>query len=198
MGWIIIREIRWSTTSLVTDRRCQRKGAEEDESINQHNPSFEHRDRSTNADDPVQRKQHLPPTSDHESHGSNVSVKNKLIGPSTSAIIGSRRRATLRCGWMSGLTCAREATKGDVYADGRARDPSVRITRIEAIRGCSSRLLETSQVRRATAGSKVNLHEHACDAKWVVCHAAMMVVLDRESAQDGAVVQLSREKSLQV
>ena len=30
---IIIGEIRWSTTSLVTDRRCQRKGAEEDERV---------------------------------------------------------------------------------------------------------------------------------------------------------------------
>ena len=59
-------------------------------------------------------------------------------------------------------------------------------------------LLETSQVRRATAGSRVNLHEHACDAKWVMCHAAVMVVLDRESAQDGVVAQPLREKSLQV
>ena len=31
VGWIIIGEIRWSTTSLVTDCRCQRKVAEEDE-----------------------------------------------------------------------------------------------------------------------------------------------------------------------
>ena len=33
MGWIIIVEIRWSTTSLVTDHRCQRKGAEVDERV---------------------------------------------------------------------------------------------------------------------------------------------------------------------
>ena len=79
------------------------------------------------------------------------------------------------------MTCTREATHGDVYADGGASDPSVRITRIEARGGCSSRLLETSQVRRATAGSRVNLHEHARDAKWVVCHAAVTVVLVRES-----------------
>ena len=122
--------------------------------------------------------------------------KNKLIGPSTSVVFGSRRSATLRCGWMSGVTCRREATHGDVYGDGVARDPSVRITRIEARGGCSSRSLETSQVRRATAGSRVNLHEHACDAKWVVRHAALTVVLDRESAQDGVVAQLLREKSL--
>ena len=44
----------------------------------------------------------------------------------------------------------------------------------------------------------MNLHEHACDAKWVMCHAAVMVVLDRESAQDGVVAQPLREKSLQV
>ena len=133
-----------------------------------------------------------------ECHGSNVSVKNKLIGPSTSVVFGSRRSATLRCGWMSGVTCTREATHGDVYADGGARDPSVRITRIEARGGCSSRLLETSPVRRATVGSRVNLHEHACDAKWVVCHAALTIVLDRESAQDGVVAQPSREQNLQV
>ena len=97
---------------------------------------------------------------------------------------------TLRCGWMSEVTCTREATHGDVYADGGARDPSVIITRIEARGGCSSRLRETLlQVRRATAGSRVNLHEHACDAKWVVCHAAVTVVLDRESAQEGVVAQ---------
>ena len=129
---------------------------------------------------------------------SNVSVKNNLIGPSTSVVFGSRRSATLRCGWMSGVTCTREATHGDVHADGGARDPSVRITRIEARGGCSSRLLEASQVRRATAGSRVNLHERACDAKWVMCHAAVMVVLDRESAQEGVVAQPLREKSLKV
>ena len=44
----------------------------------------------------------------------------------------------------------------------------------------------------------MNLQEHACDAKWVMCHAAVTVVLDRESAQDGVVAQLLREKSLQV
>ena len=59
-------------------------------------------------------------------------------------------------------------------------------------------MLETSHVRRATAGSRVNLHEHACDAKWVVCHAAVTVVLDRESAQEGVVAQPLREKNLQV
>ena len=147
-------------------------------SINQHDPSFEHRDRGTNADDAVQRKS----STCHrgaalECHGSNVSVKNKLIGPSTSVVFGSRRSATLRC--------TREAAHGDVYADGGALDPSVRITRIEVRGGRSSRLLETSRVRRETAGSRVNLHEHSCDAKWVMCHAAVMVVLDRESAQDG-------------
>ena len=36
----------------------------------------------------------------------------------------------------------------------------------------------------------MNLHEHACGAKWVVCHAAVMVVVDRESAQDGVVASL--------
>ena len=104
-----------------------------------------------------------------EYHGSNVSLKKKLIGPSTNVVFGSRRSAALRCGWMSGVTCTREATHGDVYADGGARDPSVRITRTEARGGCSSRLLETSRVRRATAGSRVNLHEHAREAKWAVC-----------------------------
>ena len=89
-----------------------------------------------------------------ESHGSNVRVKNKLIGPDASVVFGSRRSATLRCGWKSGVTCTREATNGDVYAEGGARDPSIKITRVEAKGGCSSRLLETSQVQRATAGSK--------------------------------------------
>ena len=46
-----------------------------------------------------------------ECHGSNVSVKNKLIGPSTSVVFGSRRSATLRAGWMSGEICTREATQ---------------------------------------------------------------------------------------
>ena len=76
VGWIFIGEIRWSTTSLVTDLRCQPKGAVEDErvslrsvrlSINQDNPSIEHRVRGINADDSVQRReQHLPPRSCHE------------------------------------------------------------------------------------------------------------------------------------
>ena len=172
--------------SLVTDRRCQRKGAEEDERVSLRSV----RDRGTNADDAVQRKSSTcHQGAAKECHGSNESVKNKLIGPSTSVVFWSRRSATLRCGWMSGVTCTREATHGDVYADGGARDPSVIITRIEARGGCSSRLRETLQVRRATAGSRVNLHEHACDAKWVVCRAAVTVVLDRESAQEGVVAQ---------
>ena len=78
--------------------------------------------------------------------------------------------------------CQEQAHRQEAQRFGAgARDPSVKITRIEAIRGCSSRLLETStKVRRATTGSMVNVHEHACDAKWVVCHAAVTVVLDRE------------------
>ena len=144
-------------------------------------------DKGTNADDAVQGKSSTCQRgAAMECHGSNVSVKNKLIGPSTSVVFVSRRSATLRCGWLSGVTCTREATHGDVYADGGARDPSVRITRTEARRGCSSRMLETSQVRRATAGSRVNLHEHACDAKWVVRHAAVTVVLDRERVRKTA------------
>ena len=77
---------------------------------------------------------------------------------------------------MSGVTCTREATHGDVYSDETARDPSVRSTRTKARGGCSSRLLETSQVRRATVESRVNLHERARDAKWAVCDAAVMLV----------------------
>ena len=42
------------------------------------------------------------------------------------------------------------------------------------------------------------MHEHARDAKWVMGHADVMVVLDRESAYDGVVAQPSREKSLQI
>ena len=129
-----------------------------------------------------------------ECHGSNVSVKNKLIGPSTSFWEQKKGNTEVQLDVWSDL---HEATHGDVYADGGARDPSVRITRIEA-KGCSSRLLETSQIRRATVGSRVNLHEHACDAKWVVCHSAVTVVLDRESVQDGVVAQPLREKILQV
>ena len=71
---------------------------------------------------------------------------------------------------MSGVTCTREATH----------------------------VTSTQTGRRAAAGSRVNLHEHARDAKWAVCHAAVMVVFDRESAQDGVVAQPLREKSLQV
>ena len=44
----------------------------------------------------------------------------------------------------------------------------------------------------------MNLHELACDAMWVMCHAAVMVVLDRQSAQDGVVAKPLREKNLQV
>ena len=89
-------------------------------SINQNNPSFKYRDRGTNADDAVQRQS----STCHRRaamgcHGSNVSVKNKLIGPSTSVVFGSRRSA-----WMSGVICTREATHGDVHAGGGARDPS--------------------------------------------------------------------------
>ena len=94
--------------------------------------------------------------------------RGRFIGPSIGVVFGSRRSATLRCGWMSVVTCTREDTHGDVYAEGGGRNPS-RITRIEARGRVSSRLLETSQVRRATAGSRANLHEHACDAKWVMC-----------------------------
>ena len=120
------------------------KGAVEDErvylcktSINQHNPSFEHRDRGTDADDAMQGKSSTcHQGAAMECHGSNVSVKNKLIGPSTSVVFGSRGSATLRRGWMSEVTCTKEATHGDVCADGAARDPSVRITRTEARGGC--------------------------------------------------------------
>ena len=49
---------------------------------------------------------------------------------------------------MSGVTCTREATQGDVYTDAGARDPSVRITRIEARGGCSSRLLDITSSTR--------------------------------------------------
>ena len=73
-----------------------------------------------------------------ECHGSNVSVKNKLIGQSTSALFRRRRSATLRCGCMSGVTCTREAMHGDVYADGAARDPSVRITQAVCLRSHKS------------------------------------------------------------
>ena len=153
---------------------------------------------TTNADDAVQGKSSICHRgAAMECHGGNVSFQNKLIGPSTSVVFGSRRSATLRCGWMSGVICTREAAHGDVYADGGARDPSVRITRIKARGGCSSRLLEKSHVRRATAGSRVNLRYHAFYAKWVMCHAAVTVVLDRESAQDGVVAQPLHE-SLQV
>ena len=93
------------------------------------------------------------------------------------------------------MSCTREATHGDVHADGGARDPSVTITRIEARGGCSSRLPETSPVQRATAGTRVNLHEHACDAKCVVCHAAVKIVLVRESAQDGVVPSLYTKRA---
>ena len=181
-----------STTSLVTDRRCQRKGTEEDERVSLRivwpastsNSFFEHRDRGTDADDAVQGKSSICHRgAAMECHGSNVSVKNKFIGPSTSVVFGSRRSATVRCCWMSGVIGTKEATHGDVHADGGVRDPPIRSTRIEARGGCLNRLLETSRVCRATAGSRVNLQVHACDAMWVMCHAAVTVVLDRECAR---------------
>ena len=178
MGWIIIGEIRSSTTSprhrpslSAQGSSCGRKSwsSECEASINQHNPSFERMERGTNADDAVQRKSntwHRGAAMD--CHGCNVSVGRGFIGPSIGVVFGSRRSATLRCGWMSVVTCTREDTHGDVYADGGGRNPS-RITRIEARGRVSSRLLKTSQVRRATAGSRANLNEHGCDAKWVMC-----------------------------
>ena len=76
--------------SLVTDRRCQRNGAEEDERVSLRSV----RDRGTNADDAVQRKSSTcHQGAAMECHGSNVSVKNKLIGPSTSVVFWSRRSA---------------------------------------------------------------------------------------------------------
>ena len=207
VGWIIIGEIRRSTASLVTDRRCQRKSAEEEkkswplkcESINQHNPSFEHRTEAPMLTTSFKERAAIA-TEERPWSAMEATWVSRTSSSAQAAAwsFGSRRSATLRCGWMSGLTCTRDATHGDVYAEGGARDPSVRIARPEARGVCSSRLLETTRVPRATAGSRVNLHEHARDAKWAVCHAAVMVVLDRESAQDGVVAKPLRKKSLQV
>ena len=68
-NWIIIGEIRSSTASLVTDRRCQRKGAEEDIGVwGQHRPAHSvggrgqrHRCWRRRA----RSDQHLPPRSGH-------------------------------------------------------------------------------------------------------------------------------------
>ena len=63
----------------------------------QQNPSFEHRDRGTDADDAVQGESNTCHRgAAMECHGSNASVKNKLIGPSTSVVFGSRGCATPR------------------------------------------------------------------------------------------------------
>ena len=63
----------------------------------QQNPSFEHRDRGTDADDAVRGQSNTCHRgAAMECHGSNASVKNKLIGPCTSVVFGSRGSATPR------------------------------------------------------------------------------------------------------
>ena len=164
--------------SLVTDRRCQRKGAEEDERVSLRSvrsastSTFPHLNTGTEAPmltTPCKERAALGAAT--ECHGSNVNIKNKLIGPSTSLVFGSRRNATLRRGWMSGVTCTRERR---MVTSTQTEELAIHPFELHA---------ETSQVRRATTGRRVNLHEHACDTKWVVRHAAVMVVLDRECAR---------------
>ena len=62
----------------------------------QQNPSFENRDRGTDADVAVQGQgSTCHRGAAMECHGSNASVRNKLIGPSTGVVFGSRGSATL-------------------------------------------------------------------------------------------------------
>ena len=86
-------------TAVVSERGQRRTKVFEVHGQHQHqqDPSFEHRDRGTNADDAVQGQSNTCHRgADMEWHESNASVRNKLIGPSTSVVIGSRGSATLR------------------------------------------------------------------------------------------------------
>ena len=124
-----------------------------------------------------------------------MSVKSKRMGQSTGVVCGSRRSATLRCGWMSGVTCTRVATHGIVNADG-GTSRSIRQNYTHRGERNMFVCLRHHKSDARLLGSTVNLHEHACDAKWVMCHAAVMVVLDRESAQDGVVALAFTRKEL--
>ena len=122
-------------------------------SINQHNPSFEHRDRGTNADDAVQRKS----STCHRGAGHGVPWKQRECQEqahraSTSVVFGSRRSATLpmRLDVWSYL----HKRSGRMVTSTQTEELAIHPSELHASRsrgGCSSRLHEKSQVRRATA-----------------------------------------------
>ena len=70
-------------TGVLVLRGGQKLSSKCEASINQHDPSFENRDRGTDADDAVQGTSstcHRGAAMEYE--GSNTSAKNKLVGPS--------------------------------------------------------------------------------------------------------------------
>ena len=114
VGWIIIGEIKWSTTNLVTDRRCQRKGAKEDERVSLRSVRPASTSTSTHLNTGTEAPMLTTPCKERAalameerpwSHGSNVSVKNKLIGASTSVVFGvqKKRNAAMRLDVWSDL-----------------------------------------------------------------------------------------------
>ena len=85
-------------TSDDQPRASQGAEAECQASIDQHYP-LESRDRGTDADDAVQGATSTCHRGTAiECQGSNVSVKNNLIGSSTSVVLRSKESATLQCG----------------------------------------------------------------------------------------------------
>ena len=92
--------VKVSTQAAVVSERGQRRTKVFEvhgQHQHQQDPSFENRDRGTNADDAVQgQSSTCHRGAAMECHGSNASVRNKLIGPSTSVVFGSRGSATLR------------------------------------------------------------------------------------------------------
>ena len=89
---------RASSQTVVVSERGQRRTSECEASIDQHYP-LEGGDRGTDADDAVQgATSTCHREAAIECHGSNVSVKNNVIGSSTSVVLRSKESATLQCG----------------------------------------------------------------------------------------------------
>ena len=72
---------------MIFRRGQERQSSKCEASINQHDPSFEHRDRDTDVDNAVQgTNSACHRGAAMEYHGSKTSAKNKLAGPSTSVV----------------------------------------------------------------------------------------------------------------
>ena len=122
-------------------------------SINQHNPSFEHRDRGTNADDAVQRKS----STCHRGAGHGVPWKQRECQEQAHRPKHQRGLwEQKKCNAADAVGCLEllAQEKRRMVTSTQTEELAIHPSELHASRrrgGCSSRLHEKSQVRRATA-----------------------------------------------